>query len=177
MFWDNHEGFGENWDLGGMVIGDLISFPIKAYIREQCRKEGIDIHNWRRQGASLTAPAVGAFIASFAGGPLGFLVGLMGYAAAMSASYPGDRDPKKDFEMALAIQAGEIATKALKSHVSKDTWNEMCDEVQEFVRRYSSSNISIQEAISLTYEAIARVNSNAAEQWVRVYRTAVRESG
>ncbi|MFC1451895.1 hypothetical protein ACFLSJ_00960 [Verrucomicrobiota bacterium] len=37
----------------------LISFPIRQFIHEELRRQGIDPNHWRRRGAALSASAVG----------------------------------------------------------------------------------------------------------------------
>ncbi len=177
MFWDD-EGFGDQWDLGGFILEDLITFPIKQFIHGELRKQGIDPNNWRRRGAALTASAVGAFIGSIAGGPVGILIGLMGYITAVSAKYKDSEEGnKRKLEESLALTAGGIACEALKAHVSNNTWDRISDEVQMTVQRYRASNPSVDRTISLIHDAIARVDGNCADQWLSVYKTAARAAG
>lgn len=180
MQW-NQVGFGGQWDLGEAVIEDLISYPIKQYLHGELRKHGIDPDNWQRKGAALTASAVGGLLGSMMGGPLGFIVGMMGYVTAMSADYGQDDEPRErrqqTVEEALALKAGEIATDALRAHLTRETWEAICDEVAATVKEYKSSSPSVSHVISLIHAAIGRVNQNAADQWLTVYRTAEQSVG
>jgi hypothetical protein len=174
--WTDDDAFGSAWDLGGYVSGEVISWPIRRYLESELRREGIDPGNWRRQAATMSAGAIGTLVASIAGGPLGFLVGLLGTAAALGARYPGDHESAtRDLEYTMALAAARVATEALEAHVSTDTWNEVCDAVKATVDRHASSNPSVERIISLTHDAIAGVNRNAADQWLQVYRAASRE--
>ena len=173
--WEDDSGFGDAWDLGGFVVEDLITLPIRRFIHAAMERDGLDPHNWRRQAAGL---ASGLIAGSFFTGPLGVLVGLFGYLAAMSARYPGDeRAAEKQIETELLLAAGGIATKALESHVSTDTWNEICEEVQAALRRHSRAEPPPERVISTVRDAIARVDRNAADQWMKVFQVARREAG
>jgi hypothetical protein len=147
----------------------------------ELRKHGINPDNWQRKGPALTASAVGGLLGSMMGGPLGFIVGMMGYVTAMTADY-GDGEAAKErhrqyVEEALALKAGEIATEALRAHVTRQTWEAICDEVADTVKAYKTTNPSVSRTILLIQDAIARVNQSAADQWFTVYRTAERSVG
>ena len=177
MFWDD-DGFGDMWDLGDYVVEDVITMPIRRFLHRELEKQGIDPNYWRRKGASITASMVGGFLGSILGGPCGILLGLMGYVAGMTASYPDEPSRAvRELEEALVLTAAGIATKALEEHVTRDTWNEICDEVEYTIQKYKSQNPSTNRAISLIRDAIARVDGNAANQWLTVYKTAAREAG
>lgn len=175
----NNEGFGDNWDLGDYISEDLICIPIKHFLHSELRKQGINPQYWRRRGAALTAGAVGGFIGSILGGPMGLLLGLIGYTSAMSASYPDEDEEtvQEQLEQAMLLTAASIATEALKHHVSRETWNAICDEAQDTINQYRSTNPSPEATVDLFYDAISRVDSHVADQWLRVFQVSKREVG
>lgn len=174
MFWDNNEGLGGKWDEGGEIIEDIIFQFIKKYINNELKKAGLDPDNWRRQAARMGATAIGVFVSSIAGGPVGFLVGLLGYLISSNTEYPEDKE--RAVKNTLFLQAGGIATKALENSVSRSTWGDIVDEVHYTVKKHKDSKPGIERSISLIHDAIGHVNKNAANQWQRVYKLALRES-
>lgn len=163
----NNDYFGDMWDLGGFVIEDLITSPIKSIIKRDLEKEGINPNSFERQGALLTSSIYSALVGSIAGGPLGFFLGLVGYLTVMGSKFPGDDKHKK--RKVKALKSAEIATRILREKTHKDTWNNICDEVEYQIKRYSKKNPSIDRSIELIYEAIKRENRNCAKQWKKVY--------
>ncbi len=146
------EYFGDMWDVGGFVLEDLITYPIKSIIKKDLIKEGINPNSFERRGALVTTFIYSALVGSIAGGPLGFFIGLMGYFAVMGSKFPGDDEYKR--KKIIALKAAEIATRVLEEKTHKDTWNRICDEVEFQVKKYSQKNPSIDKAVDLIYEAI-----------------------
>ncbi len=172
----NDNSFGSNWDLGGFVVEQLISYPINKLVNRELRKAGIDPNSLTRKALAIGTSIYGSIIGSILGGPIGFFTGLLSYVGVSGYRFPGDKPYySRDLEEACALKSAEIATKILKENVSYQTWNNICDSVQEMISRYRNSNISAEEALTLLYDAIANVNSNAAEQWGKVFRASVRE--
>jgi hypothetical protein len=173
MSWEKDSSFGSNWDLGSYICEDLAMYPIKSLVKNELVKAGVDPNSINRRGAVITTSIFTSLIGSALAGPLGFLLGAMGYLHAMGSRYPDDYQYQQEMaEKAITLKSAEIATRVLESHVSRNTWNRICDEVQYVVQKYSSSNPSIEKTIDLIYKAICRVNVNAGNQWHTVFENA-----
>ena len=92
----DYEPIGAQFDPGSFVAGELISLPLKAYIRDEARREGLDLRNANRRVATFACSAIAACAGMLFGGPFGLIAGLMGYQMAVSARYPGDPKPRRD---------------------------------------------------------------------------------
>lgn len=183
MTWNDDEGWGDAWDIAGEIIPDLIAYPLKAYIKTACEEQGIDVHNPDRIIATSVASAVvGSFIGALVSGPVGLLVGILGYGIGMTASYPSDRTKSHPSRMkakeAILLEVARVATSALKARVSQNTWENICNEVQKKIAPYLEDRLpepSPMESLQMVYEAMCSVNSNAADQWARVIVLGLKE--
>lgn len=183
MIGDNNDGWGDNWDMGGEIISDIIAYPLKEYIKSECEKQGIDIHNPERIIATSVASAVvSSFLGTLLGGPVGFLTGIMLYGVGMTASYPSDRARPRTSHMktkeAIVLQAGRVATAALKAKISQSTWEKICDEVQKTIAPYLEGKLPEPppaKCLQIIYDAMSSVSPNAAKQWATVIYIGLKE--
>jgi len=170
--WD-HEGFGKDWDKGGVVAEREIAGPLGEFIVGELRAHGIDPD--RR--AEAAPDSVDAFARAVAGGPARVLAELVGYAASAAQAGAAGHGPEQDLDEALAVAVAGIATEILRTRVDKVTWDDICFEVRETLDVYEISGITAEEAAHVVGDAIGRVNYNCVNQWKMVHETARREAG
>lgn len=163
-------------------LNDLLEFGadglIKEFMRRQFRAEGIDVDNWSRRSAAALCSATGTIIGSLMGGPLGFLLGALGWMTAYSASYNDDKPPgqiKREHRDVLKWKAIDIATRAIADNCTSDISERMS-------RAFYSASASIDEDYQIrpdegadfVHRVMSRVDSRTAEQFWRLYQGALR---
>jgi len=185
MGYEDDDAFGGFWDLGDEILTDLISFPIKAMIKRDARRAGIDLDNPRRKMATAVSSifmtaALGTFL-----GPFGAILGgALGFATAIGAEYPDDKKPgEREAEdqalCALKLKAFGTAAEIMKEHTTRDTWNDLADEVNGTIKRLQKQNprVSSPSKSFDIYEkeivrAIEQCDYNVYRNFMKVYQEA-----
>ena len=190
MNWENDDAFGGYWDQGGSISADLISYPIKKLIERDARRAVIDLDNPLHSVASLIG---GGFMSTVLGsfmGPFGAILGgLIGHVAAMGTHMIGDRnvselDPEEEAWYTLKLKAVGIAVEVTKEHTSRDTWNQIIDEVRdtinEVIRTHDDPG-SLRDVWPIMFnavtDAIKEIDYDVYQGFMEVYETASDELG
>ena len=181
------KAFGGQWDLGGAITEQIISYPISQMIHESAADAGIDLSNPTRSIASLiTAGLLGTVMGSFLG-PFGSILGgLMGETIGLAASYPGDRSKQERLlqekaQITIRIKAMTTALEITRDHVSKQTWDAISDEYHKRLRQLGNQTGTEKEALNTGIEIITNsiysVDRNVYSNFDIVYRAVKRELG
>ena len=146
-----------------MITENLLSYPITSFIKEAGRKDGIDVDHIKTKllagGSSLF---MASFVGSILGGPLGFIMGLMGYAIGTSA---GPKKEKSDYNYVLqsAIRAGQ--------RMVSDIPDELVDEIGLALRHasedFNESGKTPKQLVEKAYAVIYEVDPRSANLWIK----------
>lgn len=181
------KAFGGQWDLGGAIVEQLISYPISHMIHEAANDAGIDLSNPTRSIASLIAAGfMGTIMGSFLG-PFGAILGgLMGETLGLAGNYPGDRTKQERLlqekaMITLRVKAMTTALEITRDHVSKNTWNAINNEYERRLRQLGNRTATEREALNIGIEIITNsiysVDKNVYWNFDKVYRATKRELG
>jgi hypothetical protein len=187
MSYESDNAFGGQWDLGGIVVEQIISYPISHMIHEAADEAGLDLSNPTRSIASFIASGfLGTFLGSFLG-PIGSILGgALGEALATTSRYPGDRTKEERLLqeqalMVLKVKAVGTALEITQEHVSNATWNAIVDQYQMRLERLGNRQATTREAfdigVNIINDSIRSVDQNVYWNFNKVYQAARRELG
>ena len=131
--------FGGQWDLGGAIVENIISYPVSQILKRSADESGIDLDNPVRSIVCLLSSGMlGGILGSFLG-PFGAIIGgLLGETLGLAGSYPGDRTKEEKILeekawIALRAKAMITAVEITKEHISQNTWRQIVDEYERRV--------------------------------------------
>ncbi|MBN2080597.1 hypothetical protein JW859_00180 [bacterium] len=160
---------------------DLLEFgadsAVKAFFKRVLRDDGIDLDNWRRQSASALAGLSGSIIGSLLSGPLGFMLGTLGWLVGQSASYPGDRSPaeiQRQHREVLKWKAIERSAQLIADHCPSHLSGRFRDAFYAIANSPGPDRqISADEGAQLVSSTLAGVDYDTARKFQRLYNAAL----
>jgi len=150
-----------DFNYESIISDNLLSTPFTHYIDEMAERDGLDSSDMRRKAAALGGSAfLGGFIGATLGGPIGFLMGVMGYAAGMAVRF--DDEGKED----EILKAGLRAMKRIKNKIPNDIKDEISERLDYFSESYNEEDYTSKESVALVYSIISDVDTKAANLWL-----------
>ena len=167
-------------------LDDLLEFgaqsALKALIRKDLIRKGIDFDNWQRKSACFLDGGIGSIVGGMMGGPLGVLLGALLWTVGQSAKYDGDRSPdevRRKYREAARFKAMESCMRIVADNAPdrlhpnfRKAFHNTADRYGKQLNGYSAGQLA-----GLVENTLASVDGKTARQFSRLYFAAVDEIG
>ncbi len=150
----------EDFDFESMISENVLSTPFTNYIDEMAERDGLNSRDFRRKATAIGGSYLMGSFGAIIGGPLGLIMGLMGYAAGMAVRF--DDEDKED----KLIEAGMIAIKRLRRVAPEEIIDEAYDDLMHHIKYYNTHSYSNKKTLKIFYQILANVEPRAANLWL-----------